>query len=196
MAILEVKLFGCPVLRKRCAPVGRATEEARTLTADMFETMYASDGIGLAGPQVGVICRLIVVDVSMQDPSFGRLALLDPVVVEADGEEAGTEGCLSIPEVTGEVVRPARVRVRGMSPDGEAVDMEATGIAARVLQHEIDHLDGVLFTDRMNPVRRQLLRAALRKIRKRGQKQRHEKRIAEASAGEGTERKASSGGGF
>jgi peptide deformylase len=146
----------------------------------MLDTMHAAEGIGLAAPQVGDTRRLIVVDVSYFDPSFEPLSLIDPEILETDGEETGREGCLSIPEIYEEVTRPGQIRVQGLDPEGHPVSASAEGIAARVIQHEIDHLNGVLFIDYLSVVRRQMLRGALRKIQKEGRKQRPELRALEA----------------
>ena len=196
MAILEIKKLGCPVLRKKCAPVGEVDGGIRQMASDMLETMHAAEGIGLAAPQVGDTRRLIIVDVSYFDPSFGPLALINPEILEAHGEETGSEGCLSIPEIHEEVTRPGRVRVRGLDPEGHPTSASAEGIAARVIQHEIDHLNGVLFIDYLSVIRRQMLRSALRKIQKEGRKQRPELRALEAGELERATAKPSGGPAF
>jgi peptide deformylase len=132
------------------------TPDVRTLITDMFDTMYTEEGVGLAAPQGGVGPRVIVVD-PRQDEVKG-FALVNPVVVERSSElDRAEEGCLSIPGLQEIVERPAQVTVEGLDPDGNIVRLAAEGLLARVLQHEIDHLDGVLFIDRVSPLKRKLL---------------------------------------
>lgn len=141
--ILEIRTVGDPVLRRKAKPVRHVNRALRDLIDRMIRTMYAAEGVGLAAPQVGVGKRLIVIDVGQ-----GPMALLNPEVTAADGEELGTEGCLSVPGKAGEVRRAARLTVTGLDRDGRQVWHEAEGLFARALQHEIDHLDGILFVDR------------------------------------------------
>lgn len=141
-----------PVLLGKSAPVPRVTDAVRELVRDMFETMRAANGIGLAAPQVGVGKRVIVVDVSPVEPEQGPLALVNPVIAARRGAVEGTEGCLSVPGVEGIVPRAEWVAVNGLTEAGEPVRIEAAGILARALQHEIDHLDGILFIDRIPAV--------------------------------------------
>ena len=138
----------------------------------MFETMYAAEGIGLAGPQVGDTRRVIVVDVGPHDPSIAPITLIDPEVVWSTGEMVGDEGCLSLPEVTGEVKRAAQVRVCALGRDGLPFEMKLSEIAARVVQHEIDHLDGVLMIHHFSTLRRNLVRGQLRRLKREGKRQR------------------------
>ncbi len=139
-----------PFLTTRAAAVPRVDDRIRDLVRDMFETMRAAKGVGLAAPQVGVSRRVIVVDVSPAVEGEAPLALVNPEIVERRGAEPGVEGCLSVPGVEGEVVRSAFVAVRGLDERGDPVRVEATGLLARALQHEIDHLDGVLFITRLS----------------------------------------------
>ena len=143
MAVRLVRELGEEVLRERARPVKRFDEVLQRLVDDMFETMYHYQGIGLAAPQIGVPKRVIVMDVDGV-----ILALVNPEVVSAAGEEADTEGCLSVPGVYGEVKRAAKVVVRGLNRDGTITELEATALLARCLQHEIDHLEGILFIDK------------------------------------------------
>lgn len=164
MAILKIEKLGAEVLRRRADEVEVAgpDPELDQLVKDMFETMYDANGIGLAAPQVGIARRLIVVHVNEEGEE--PFALLNPRVVESGkAKEKGEEGCLSIPEVSGYVERPATVVVEGVDPSGNPVRIEADGMLARCLQHEIDHLDGVLFIDRLSPLKRNML---LKKYRK------------------------------
>ncbi len=171
MAFLEIKKFGCPVLKKKARAVDGVTDEIRRLVDDMFDTMYAASGIGLAAPQVGVSQRVIVMDVRGRDPSVEPVALVNPEQVWSAGEEVGEEGCLSLPGILGDVKRSSQVRVTGLSPDGERLEMELDGIFARVAQHEMDHLDGVLVIDRFGAVKRNLLRGQLRRLKREGGRQ-------------------------
>ncbi len=138
-----------PFLKKKAAPVSRVDGKVRELVRDMFETMRASSGVGLAAPQVGVGKRVIVVDVSPAEPGNPPLALVNPEIVERGGQVEGMEGCLSIPGVEAVVPRSETVRVRALDPEGAPVEVLGTGFLARALQHEIDHLDGILFIDRL-----------------------------------------------
>jgi peptide deformylase len=165
MPLLKIELLGSEVLRRHADPVEAPGPELDTLIADMFETMYDAKGIGLAAPQVGISQRLIVVDVNDEGgKELGPYALFNPRVVELGTDTDKTEeGCLSIPGVSGVVERPWRVVVEGQDRKGNPVRIEAEDMLARCLQHEIDHLDGVLFIDRMSPLKRNMV---LRKYRK------------------------------
>jgi peptide deformylase len=155
VSILDIRVLGDPILREDTKPVTEITDELRALVRNMFETMYLAKGIGLAAPQVGRTERLAVVDVD-DNP----LVIINPEVVHAEGKEKGEEGCLSIPDVYGDVERPARVRVRATDLDGKQIELEADGLFARCLQHEIDHLHGKLFIDYLSVLKR---RSALSK---------------------------------
>lgn len=164
MAVREVRLLGDPVLRQAAKPVAEITDATRALIADMFETMYAEDGVGLAAPQVGISERIIVVD--PRDEGSRGFALVNPVIVERSAEtDRAEEGCLSIPGLREIVERPSRVVVEGLDPDGRSVRLEAAELLGRILQHEIDHIDGVLFLDRVSPLKRKLLIDRWKKIR-------------------------------
>ncbi len=150
------------MLRRRAEPVGEITPEIRRLVEDMVDTMYDEAGIGLAAPQVGVSLRLIVVG---DEGGQGVRALVNPVLVDQGGQATAEEGCLSIPGVFAQVTRADWVRVEARDLEGRPVRLEGRGLLARVLQHEMDHLDGVLFIDRLDPVTRDRIK---RKIRKEG----------------------------
>ena len=158
-------LLGEKVLRVPGVEVDAFDDELRALVADLLETMYYAEGIGLAAPQIGVSLRVCVLDLRDEDnPDGGRWVFVNPLVVESsDEEEKAPEGCLSIPEMEDVVTRSARVTVRGFDAEGEAIEVEADGLLARALQHEIDHLDGVLFIDRLSTFKR---RALLKKWKK------------------------------
>ncbi len=165
MAVRRILLLGEKILREPGVEVEAFDDELRALVADMLETMYFAEGIGLAAPQVGVSLRVCVLDLRDEDdPEGGRWVFVNPVIVESsDEEEKAPEGCLSIPEMEDVVTRAVRVTVRGFDAEGEAVEVEAEGLLARALQHEIDHLDGVLFIDRLSTFKR---RALLKKWKK------------------------------
>lgn len=164
MSLRELRYLGDPVLRQSAAPVEAVTEEVRRLIEDMFDTMYAEEGVGLAAPQVGVPQRIIVVDSRQADePPF---ALVNPEILDAsDDLERDEEGCLSIPGLKEVVERPGAVRVQGIDRDGQPLVLEAEGLLARILQHEIDHINGVLFIDRVSPLKRKMLLARWQKVR-------------------------------
>ena len=146
----NILVYPDPFLARKAAPVAAVDDRVRTLIRDMFETMYAAEGVGLAAPQVGVGKRVIVLDVSPVDESVPPMAIVNPEIVERKGSVAGEEGCLSVPGVQGEVCRAETVVVRGLDPEGKPLQLQADGILSRALQHEIDHLDGVLFIDRIS----------------------------------------------
>ena len=165
-APLQLRYYGDAVLRKRAEAVLEVTEAERLLAEQMLETLYATgNGIGLAATQVGILKRLIIVDIGEEDDeTYEPLVLFNPELVGFDGEIVAEEGCLSIPDVMAEVKRPERIVVEGIDVQNESVRIEADGLLARVLQHEIDHLNGVLFIDRISGLKRQLLKEALLKI--------------------------------
>jgi len=138
-----------PFLATKAAPVAKVDDSVRTLVRDLFETMYAANGVGLAATQVGVGKRVIVVDISPVEEEAAPLALVNPEIVESQGCVQGPEGCLSVPGVEGEVARAETVLVRGMDEKGSPVTVRAQGLLARAIQHEIDHLDGILFIDKL-----------------------------------------------
>ena len=163
MALRRIVLLGDPVLRRPAEEVTEFDEELQELVTDLYETMYEAEGIGLAAPQVGVSRRVCVVDVR-EEGAQGHLAIVNPHIVEASRKRSRkTEGCLSIPGVEEAVERPAEVTVEGRDVRGEPLALSARGIFARALQHEIDHLDGVLFLDRLSPLKRRMLLAKWRK---------------------------------
>ncbi|MCD5390531.1 peptide deformylase [candidate division NPL-UPA2 bacterium] len=160
---MEIRKYGDPVLREKARAVAEVTDEVRELIKDMAGTMYENKGIGLAAPQVGVKSRVIVVDGGQ-----GLLALINPEILSSPeaGEELAEEGCLSLPEITVEVKRARKIRVKGLSEKGKNIETEAEGLLARAIQHEVDHLNGILMIDRISYARRQLLRSQLKKLEK------------------------------
>ena len=149
MAVLEIRVLGDPVLRERTDPLPAVTDELRALIADMFDTMHAAEGIGLAAPQAGRKERVFVMEVD-DDP----MAMVNPEIIEREGSERAEEGCLSIPEIFGDVDRAKRIVVRALDADGKPFEVELTDLAARCVQHELDHLDGKLFIDYMSLIKR------------------------------------------
>lgn len=173
MALLPIRIYDDPVLRETARPIEAIEPRHRALAMDMAETMYQSRGIGLAANQVGVTERMIVVDVEWggknEKKGAGRnpLALLNPEVLEtSEQEEPYDEGCLSLPQLEGEVWRPRWIRVRYQTLDGQTVERETEGLMARCIQHEIDHLNGVMFIDHMETEARQQIAGQLARLRK------------------------------
>ena len=160
--VLKVRKYGDPILRRKAAAIQSITPEIRELIADMIETMYHQVGIGLAAPQVGIPLRLIIVD---DDKGGGARPLINPAITARRGSVVAEEGCLSIPGIFAPVERGEWVEVKARDGDGAPVAVEARGLLARVIQHEIDHLDGILFLDRLDTVTRDRIK---RKIRKEG----------------------------
>ena len=155
MSVRGILLLGDPALRQMCEPVRSVDDDVRALVDDLTDTMYEADGIGLAAPQIGVPVRVFVYDV--REPESAPGALINPVIVEKSGRTKDEEGCLSIPDLRELVTRAERVVVEGLDREGETVRVEADGLLGRCLQHEIDHLDGILFIDRVSPLKRKML---------------------------------------
>jgi peptide deformylase len=154
MSLLALHLLGSPVLRQRSAELAAVDDDARRLIDDLFETMDAARGVGLAANQVGVARRIAVIDADGQ-----RFAMVNPVIVEAEGRTTAEEGCLSIPEIYGDVTRPERVVLEALDRDGKPFRLAAEGLTARAIQHELDHLDGILFLDHLGLMKRKVLLA-------------------------------------
>jgi peptide deformylase len=160
---LKIVKYPEPVLQQPGEPVNEFNGELRKLIADMFETMYASQGIGLAAPQVAVSKRVTVIDLSMGKDPAQKLVLVNPEIIFQEGRQYEEEGCLSFPDIREKVSRAAKVKVRAQDENGKWFEMDGDELLARAFQHEIDHLDGMLFIFRMSPLKRDI---ALRKIRK------------------------------
>ncbi len=169
MAVRTIITYPDQRLIVKSAPVEDWGEEIQTLVDDMAETMYTAPGIGLAAPQVGINRRVIVFDVDQREGRPDLVALVNPEIVECEGEILFEEGCLSVPEYNAEVKRSSRVCVRGMDRTGRPVELEARDLAAIVLQHEIDHLDGILFIDRISRLKRSLYLRRLKKAQQVGE---------------------------
>jgi peptide deformylase len=161
VSIRTLHLLGSPVLRERSAEVGTPDDEVATLVEDLFETMRAAQGVGLAANQVGLARRVAVVDTG----EGGPIVLIDPTIVERFGRAKDEEGCLSIPDLYGDVERSTRIVVETTTLGGAREQIEALDLRARAVQHEMDHLDGILFLDHLSPLKRQLLMRKWRKLR-------------------------------
>ena len=164
MAILPIRIYPDPVLRVRCKPVENFDETLAKLIDDMVATMHAAPGIGLAAPQVGVESRVAVVDLSVGERPEDLLTLVNPSILEETGSDDDVEGCLSLPDITDKVRRPFSVKLQARDAAGEVIDLELEGLLARTACHEIDHLDGILFTDRLRGLRKEKARRALRRL--------------------------------
>jgi peptide deformylase len=161
MAILEIKEYGDPILREKALLVEEITPDILNLIKDMAETMYADSGVGLAAPQVGVSKRIITID----EDEEKLLVLLNPEIIKSEGEAVEEEGCLSVPGVYSEVKRSLKVVVKALNENGEPIEITKEGLTARALQHEIDHLNGILFIDKIGRMERQILLNKLKKIK-------------------------------
>ncbi len=179
--VLEIVKYGNPVLRAKGLEVSDGDERARKLADDMLETMRAANGVGLAAQQIGVPIQLAVIDVSgvedrpsemiiggksVEIAAFMPLILLNPVIELGKDTEEGSEGCLSFPEISGDIVRSSSVKVKARKLDGSAIEFEARGLLSRAVQHEVDHLNGILFIDRMNSAVRTGLAGKLKRLQR------------------------------
>lgn len=160
--------YGAHVLHGPAAPVGALTPEIDQLITDMVETMYAAPGIGLAAPQVGVPLRIFTIDLSVGRHANDLIVMINPEFVERDGMQLEEEGCLSVPGFNATVVRPKRVVVKGLDREGNPQQIEGTDLLARAFQHEMDHLDGTLFVDRLRGIKRDMIIRKIRKLSKAG----------------------------
>jgi peptide deformylase len=170
MAVLEILRYPHPLLKKRCEQVEEVDDDIKRLICDMRETMYGANGIGLAACQVGVPRRVIVMDVSPIDPDHGFFAIINPEILSEEGEIDYEEGCLSVPDCTEKIKRKEKIRVKGTSPEGEEIEIAGEGILSIALQHEIDHLNGVLILDHISSLKRGLYRKKLKKEKEKGEK--------------------------
>ncbi len=167
--IYPIVKFPDPILQQPAEPVTVFDAELRKLVDDMFTSMYDAQGIGLAAPQIGVSKRLTVIDLSFQKRPEDKIVLINPEVIEIKGKQVEEEGCLSLPEIRDRVVRAAEVRVRAQDADGKPIEVEGTELLARAMQHEIDHLDGILFIFRLSRLKRDLQLRKIRKLQKAGE---------------------------
>ena len=166
--IYPITKYGVPVLEKPAAPVTKFDAELEKICGDMFESMYAAQGVGLAAPQIGLAMRLAVIDVSLGKNSEAKLVLANPEIIYSEGEQREEEGCLSLPGFRGSVIRPLYVTMRAQDVTGKSYEMRGEGLLARAFCHEIDHLDGVLFLQHLSMLKRDLIKRKIRKLRKSG----------------------------
>jgi peptide deformylase len=163
MAVLEILKYPHPLLKKRAKEIDQINGDVKKLIHDMLETMYDANGIGLAASQVGILKRIIVMDVSPIDPKQSFFAMINPEVISEEGEIDHEEGCLSVPGCLEKVRRKEKIHVGGLSPEGRELEVFAEGISAFALQHEIDHINGVLILDRISRLKREMYRKKLKK---------------------------------
>src|ERR1700749_1816798 len=167
--IREIVIYPDPILQRPTEKVTEFNEELRTLAADMFESMYKAIGIGLAAPQIGVGKRITVIDLSNQKNPEEKIVLVNPEIVHKEGKQVEEEGCLSLPDVRDKVTRAAKVKVKAQDLDGKPIELEGSELLARAFQHEIDHLDGILFPWRVSALKRDLILRRIRKLQKSGE---------------------------
>lgn len=163
MAIREILEYPDPRLREVAKPVEKVDDSIRQLVEDMAETMYAAPGVGLAATQIGVNLRVFVIDIASEDEPSDLKVFINPEILEADGTQTWNEGCLSFPGVSEEIKRAEQVRVRALGVDGKPFELEATGLLAVAIQHENDHLNGVLMIDKLNALKRRMMGRKLAK---------------------------------
>lgn len=168
--VRQIVKYGAQVLRQPCAPVTQIDPDVKALVRDLFDSMKAAEGVGLAAPQLGVLRRVVVVDVSRQHPELLPISLINPRILSAEGRETGEEGCLSFPDLYGQVPRHTQVYIETLDINGKLFTIDAEGFYARALQHEIDHLDGKLFIDYLSPLKLQLMRGRLKGLKKEGER--------------------------
>ena len=167
MALLEIITYGHPILEKRAEDVSDITDELKQLAKDMIYTMYAYNGVGLAAVQVGVSKRIVVVDVNQKDTKSEAQVFINPEIFEySEEKEPFKEGCLSFPEIEVEIIRPKSIKMRWKDLDGKSCEQNIDGLLARVLQHEVDHIDGVVFVKRMGRIKKTVLAPKLNKLKK------------------------------
>jgi peptide deformylase len=167
--IYPIVMYGDPILEKTTAPISEFTEELEELTEDMFASMYAAQGVGLAAPQIGKNLRLTVVDVTAGKNPEAKIVLINPEIIHAEGEKREEEGCLSIPGFRGYVVRPLFVTIKAQNAKGEHFEIRGEDLLARAFCHEIDHLNGILFIQHLSMLKRDLIRRKIKKLRKQGE---------------------------
>lgn len=161
----DILVWPDPILKKKAAPVAAVDDSIRLLVRDMFETMYSADGVGLAANQVGVLKRVIVLDTTPRQPESRPLAMINPEIVAMEGETTYTEGCLSIPGESEDVDRAERVKVRFLDPDGNPQELECDELLAIAVQHEVDHLDGIVFVDHISSLKREMIRKRMKRLK-------------------------------
>jgi len=170
MAVLEILKYPNPKLKKKSQPVEKIDPSFRQLVQNLAETLYAAPGVGLAAPQVGYLLRLVVIDVTPVNQPKNLMVLINPEIISSEGECTWEEGCLSVPDFNEEVKRKKKVVVRCQNLEGETVEVEGNDLLSIVLQHEIDHLDGILFVDHLSQLKRDLYKRQLKKEKQEGKK--------------------------
>jgi len=171
MEPLEIYLYGSPLLKRRTRKVKELPSNFADFLERMYLTMYEDDGVGLSANQVGVELRFFIADFSLHDKNLGREVFINPEIIAQEGEDILEEGCLSIPEIRERVPRALKIKVRYENLEGQSLEKEHEGFAARVIQHEIDHLNGILFVEKISPLKRSFLKSALKKIAEKGKTQ-------------------------
>jgi peptide deformylase len=166
--IVPILKYGAPELKTVSEPIDVFDEELEKIAKNMFDTMYGSPGIGLAAAQIGINIRIVTVDISVGEDAAQRMILCNPEIVSAEGEQKADEGCLSVPDFSETVVRPLKMVVRALNIKGEEIQIDAEGLLARCLSHEIDHLNGILFIDHLSPLKRTLIKNKIKKLAKTG----------------------------
>jgi peptide deformylase len=166
--IVPILKYGAPELKTVSSPVDVFNDELEEIVKNMFDTMYASPGIGLAAAQIGINIRIATADISVGEDAKQRIILCNPEIISVEGEQKNDEGCLSVPDFSEAVSRPMKMVVRALNPRGEEIRIEAEGLLARCLSHEIDHLNGVLFIDHLSPLKRTLIKNKIKKLAKTG----------------------------
>ncbi|HOA82556.1 MAG TPA: peptide deformylase [Thermodesulfovibrio thiophilus] len=166
MAVLEIRKYPEEILKKKAEAITDINEDLHRLIDDMVETMYKANGVGLAAPQVGVSKRLIVVDTSPREANQSLIVLINPEISDSEGEILSEEGCLSLPGFITRLKRKEKILVKGLDRKGKEIEVQATGLLARALQHELDHLEGILLVDRISPLKRELFRRKYLKAKK------------------------------
>lgn len=167
--VYEIVKFGDPVLEKQAKTITEFDEELRKLADDMFESMYAAHGVGLAAPQIGISKRIAVIDVTFKEDPKAKIILVNPEIVHTDGRQTSNEGCLSIPEFREKVTRPMRVTVRAQDLEGKTIEVKGEELLARALLHETDHLNGKLYINHVSALKRDMMKRKIRKLMKLGE---------------------------
>jgi peptide deformylase len=167
--IYSIVKFGDPVLEKPAAPITEFDDELRKLVADMFESMYAAHGVGLAAPQIGISKRIAVIDVTFKEDPKARIVLVNPEIIHAEGKLTSNEGCLSLPEFREKVARPRQVTARAQDTEGKTIEVTGDDLLARALVHETDHLNGKLYFNHISALKRDMMKRKIRKLMKQGE---------------------------
>ena len=167
--IYDLVLYGDPVLETPAKPVTKFDAELEELVDDMFATMYVAHGVGLAAPQIGISKRISVIDCSFKQDPAEKIVIINPEIIQKEGKQSGEEGCLSLPDFRESVTRAARVRVRAQNVKGETFEIDGEELLARAFQHEIDHLNGILFIQHLSALKRDLIKRKIKKLMKAGE---------------------------